>query len=51
MKLTLNNEQVETALKRYVAEMLNIKIERTKVATVIRHHGGLVSANIFVEDD
>ena len=51
MKITLNDKQVATALKRYVAETFAINVKRIKIATVTRHHGGQVTADIFVEDD
>ena len=51
MKLTLNDKQVAEALKRYVAEQFAINENRIKIATVTRHHGGQVTADIFVEED
>ena len=51
MKITLNDRQVSEALKRYVALTFSISEKQIKVATVTRHHGGHVTADIFVEED
>ena len=51
MKITLNDRQVAEALRRYVALTFSINENKIKVATVTRHHGGHVTADVFVEED
>ena len=54
MRITLNNQQIQTALKRYVSAMFNLGPDGKDhmiIEAFTRHHGGRVSVIIYIDRD